>query len=431
MATPSAVGEAVAFPAPAGASVCVPEGERTVVIRVSEATSTATRSTPCPGATSLRSGWQGSRAALLTWTASRVAVMGLVVATAWTMGVPGERHPLADGSWFLDRFAFWDSYHFVRIAEQGYLPKGLPCCDQAFFPGYPLLMAALRPLTGGSTIGAGILVSALAGLAGAAMLWRLARDIFGSRDVADTAVRLMAVAPAGVFFSAVYTETTFLALAVGAWWAGGRRRWWLAGALATAATGVRVNGLFLAAGLAVMYAVQLGGARHRRPRLDVAALLLPLVVVAGFVVFLHSKTGSWNAWRAAEATGWARERAWPWQGLQTGWRLVHAAPSHHLQVTRAADLVAVVFGLLLVVALLVLRRWAEATYVGLSVGVVVCSTVLTSAPRYALTWFPAYLLLAELGARPQWRWLTGALTFLALPLLALSTVLFALRMWVA
>ena len=49
---------------------------------------------------------------------------------------------------------------------------------------------------------------------------------------------------------------------------------------------------------------------------------------------------------------------------------------------------------------LALRRWPEATYVGLSVGVLVCSTLIVSAPRYALTWFPAYLLLAQVYTGP-------------------------------
>jgi Gpi18-like mannosyltransferase len=144
----------------------------------------------------------------------------------------------------LERFVWWDSLHFVRIAEVGYLPPGLPCCDQAFFPGYPLLIRLVMPVVGGSAPVAALLVTALAGVAAAVAVWHLVRDQVGPR-AATTAVVLMAVAPYGVFFTAAYTETLFLALAAGAWWAAGRRRWWLAGLLCAGAVSVRVNGLFL------------------------------------------------------------------------------------------------------------------------------------------------------------------------------------------
>ena len=40
--------------------------------------------------------------------------------------------------WFLERFTWWDSFHFLRIVERGYLALDRGGGDQAFFPGYPL-----------------------------------------------------------------------------------------------------------------------------------------------------------------------------------------------------------------------------------------------------------------------------------------------------
>jgi integral membrane sensor domain MASE1 len=65
------------------------------------------------------------------------------------------------------------------------------------------------------------------------------------------------------------------------------------------------------------------------------------------------------------------------------------------------------------------------------VAVLVCSTMLTSAPRYALTWFPAYVLLAQLVVRPRWRWPTIALAAVCLPLLAVLSLAFAAHQWVS
>src|SRR3954454_204447 len=108
------------------------------------------------------------------WCASRLVLGLVVVVVGLVQGVPGPERATGHGAWLLERFAWWDSWHYVRIAEQGYLPPGLPCCDQAFFPGYPALMAALAPVLGGSRIVAGLAVSLLAGATAAMLLHRVA-----------------------------------------------------------------------------------------------------------------------------------------------------------------------------------------------------------------------------------------------------------------
>lgn len=150
-----------------------------------------------------------------------------------------------------------------------------------------------------------------------------------------------------------------------------------------------------------MYLQQLPpGGILRRPRPDVLALLLPAGSVAGFVVALHSATGSWNAWREAEEIGWDRQSAWPWQGLLHGWNQIWHMHSTPMRISRAADLLVVLGGLLLLAVVLRLRQWPEAVYLALNLTVLVCSTTLVSAPRYALAWFPGYLLVVRLGLRP-------------------------------
>lgn len=366
------------------------------------------------------------------WLASRFALMAAVALVATASGIGPERHPLASGNWFLDRFAYWDSYHFTRIADRGYLPPGLPCCDQAFFPGYPALIRAAAPLVGGSAVAAGILVTLVAGVAAAVLLWHLAlAEPGGGPTSARRAVTLLALAPCGFFLVAVYTEATFLALALGAWLCGSRRHWWLAGALAAAATAVRVNGLFLAAGLAVMYLLQLRSDDRRLPRPDVLALGLPALPVVAFATYLHARTGSWTAWHDAEQTGWRRSTAWPWVGAQHAWSAVTSTSNPYLVGSRLGDIATVALGVAVLAVLLRRLRWPEATYLGLSLAVIMCSTLWVSAPRYVLTWFPVYTTLAAVG-----RGRRGGLAFRAVVaasacLLAAATYAVATRHWVA
>ena len=363
---------------------------------------------------------------------SRVLLAATVLAMATFAGQGAVDHPWATGTWWLDRFSAWDSYHYVRIATLGYLPPGLDCCDQAYFPGYPLLMAALAPLTGGNVTAAGLLISLVAGAIAAGLLWLLvARDARGGPTSARRAVTLLAVAPTGFFFVAVYTEALFLALALGAWLLATRRHWWLAGLVAALATGVRVNGLFLAAALVVLYAVQWNSDGRPRPRPDVLALGLPAVSVAAFMTYLHSRTGSWDAWREAEHRGWDRATAWPWEGLATAWRSLLDSPNAWLAASRAADIAAVLFGVAVCVLLARQRRWPELTYLGLTVGVVLCSTLWVSTPRYALTWFPAYLALATLPDSTAYKRVYAVGLGLSAALLVAATWAAATRHWLA
>lgn len=374
----------------------------------------------------------GPARAAAAFFVSRILLGATVLLFAALAGQGAVDHEWATGTWWLDRFSAWDSYHFVRIASVGYLPPGLDCCDQAFFPGYPLLMAAVAPLTGGSVTAAGLLITLVAGAVAAALLWILvASDSRGGTSAARRAVTMLALAPTGFFLVAVYTEALFLALALGAWLLATRRHWWLAGLLAALATGVRVNGLFLAAALVVLYAVQWNDDGRPRPRVDVLALGFPAVSVAAYGTYLHSRTGSWDAWREAEHRGWNRATAWPWEGLSTAWRSLLDSPNAWLAASRAADIAAVLLGVGLCVLLARQRRWPELTYLTLTVGVVLCSTLWVSTPRYALTWFPAYLALATMRDTTAYRRSYAVGLALSAVLLVGATWALATRHWVA
>ena len=383
----------------------------------------------------------GVRPALLIWWASRLALFLVVTLTSYVLALPGPTRIHQAGGWLLERFVWWDAFHFLRIADRGYLPPGLPCCDQAFFPGYPFAVRALAALTGAGTVLSGLLVTQLAASVAVLLLWRLAVQSAGDRRAGDTAVLLLAVTPFGLFLSSVYSESLFLVGCLGAWLAGLQRRWWLAGLLAAVAAAVRINGLFLAVSLAVMYLGQLHADAQRantqraggwlRPRRDALALALPVAVVAVYFGYLHARTGSWNDWQQAQVIAWHRQVAWPWQGLAAGWRSLVTAPSHDLVISRAADLGTAVGGLVLLAVLAWRRRWAEAVFIALNLAVLISSTTLVSSPRYALTWFPAYLMAARLSVRPAGRWVRPVALTLGPPLLAVLSITFSIHYWVA
>ncbi len=135
----------------------------------------------------------------------------------------------------------WDSVHLLQIATHGYTAPS----SAAFYPLYPLLTHVLG-------LGLGVGANAIAGVAISVLSFGVALGLLGAlterelgRPAARAAIPLLAFAPLSFFFSAVYTESLFLALSLGAFYALRTDRWRLAVALSALAALTRVTGVLL------------------------------------------------------------------------------------------------------------------------------------------------------------------------------------------
>ncbi|MEU6440313.1 glycosyltransferase family 39 protein [Streptomyces sp. NPDC047046] len=184
----------------------------------------------------------------------------------------------------------WDSLWYVRVVEHGYdftltAPDGRVLSDRAFFPLLPWLEKAGQGLTGLAPQDVGLGVSAVASLAAAWAIHRIAARLYGER-AALFAVALWAVLPVSVVQSMAYSESLFTALAAWSLWSLLRERWLVAGLLASAA------GLTRPVGLAVVLAVW--GAAWAGRRLTwrvVAGCVLAPLGAAGYVLWSGLSSG--------------------------------------------------------------------------------------------------------------------------------------------
>ena len=197
-----------------------------------------------------------------------------------------------------------DGGHYLAIAAHGYTyPPGQLAHASvfSFFPAYPAAMRSLAWLPGVTLIGAGLAVTAIAGLAAAWGITTLGMKLTADPRISLLMVAVWAVAPASTVLEMLYAEALFCALAVWALIALVDRRWLTAAGLTIAAGTVRSTAVALVAAVVVAAAAALIEAARTRQRIAgwwrplAAALLAPLGLL-GFLAYVAVRTRRLDGW---------------------------------------------------------------------------------------------------------------------------------------
>lgn len=297
----------------------------------------------------------------------------------------------------------FDSNWYLAIAHHGYAATGAG--SRAFWPLYPELIRVLGYVVGSDVI-AGVAIS-LVSFAGALVLLHRLAELELGQKAADATVLLLAFAPLSFFFSAVYTESLFLLLSVGAIYAARRERWLLACALAGLATLTRTTGFALFVPLVMMLRPWRAVSWRR-----VAPLLLVLAPLVAYLAWLALTGHSWLAPFQSEAS-WHRLTVGPVIGILSAAVVAirsvfeiasgaHAVynPTHFGVLTSQAESI---FLLLVVSAagFVLVRGWRRlprhyGAYAAVTLTICLSSPQsgqpLQSVDRYLLTIFPLWMI---------------------------------------
>jgi hypothetical protein len=344
-------------------------------------------------------------------------------------------------------FRLWDGLWYKLIAQEGY---GFRDALAAFWPLYPWSMRVAHELLGISYDLAGYLISNISFIIALILLYRLVSEDF-EQEVARRTLWAIALFPTSFFFSAVYTESLFLMLAVGALLAARRGNWWVAGIVGLLAAITRSYGVLLLVPFAILFLQQ-----YRFNVLRWFPNAIPAALPAlGPIIFgwrLASLDQPWaDFWLFKDVQEqWARRSAMPWETLQ--WSFSNSPHGEELGVRAGADwswvgdlfdsfswetftssafrervgnsdtleLVATLLFLgLAVIGLKVLPLYMSAFLIpGLVIPLFQPSGVhvLMSMPRFGLTLFPIFVVMALLSRNRR----------VALPVAAVSTVMLVL-----
>lgn len=258
---------------------------------------------------------RGTRLAGMCYLASTALVVsGLVAGTCFVEPQPDRFRmnaaPLGFGN--------WDGVYYRRIAQHGYWHEDGASSSVAFFPGFPLLVRAIRA-TGFVDVNGACVVVSQGALICAFILFSAYLTVTrpeGGRDLLPASLMALAVWPPTVFFHMAYTEGVFVTLLLLATY-GMARNWHpaLIAIVAGAASGTRATGVAL---MPVLFLYCLRRAPARSGRAIAGAAFTALLGGWGllaYMTYLHV------AFDNALAFAVAQER---WQQRQCPPLLEHA-----------------------------------------------------------------------------------------------------------
>ncbi|MHB8859406.1 MAG: mannosyltransferase family protein [Thermoleophilia bacterium] len=354
--------------------------------------------------------------------------------------------------YLFDIWAKWDSVWFLRIAEHGYSAVD---GSAAYFPLYPALIAVIRPLFFGNAVLAGLFIS-LACCLGAFYLFYLLVEIDFGKDMARRSVFYLAIFPTAFFFQTIYSESLFLLLTIGSIYAARRNEYVLAGIAGALAVLTRSAGMLLLVPLAIMYVEARGWNWRpsswslRRFRWDIVGLLLLPLGLAVWMLYLWLRFGDPLLFSAAQSN-WLRSFAFPlvglWHGTVEAWNgmrtILDTKDVTYFPVIDSDPRLWATYN--------VMNFVFTAGFIGLGIAAIKKLPVhytayifavlllplstpslyvpLFSMPRFVLTAFPAFILLALWGEKN--RWVDMLITVTSLAFLGLFVAKFVVFTWVS
>lgn len=324
--------------------------------------------------------------------------------------------------WFgwVDLWNRWDADQYLKLAKLGY--TNTTAWKAWFYPLYPWCVRIVAFFNGNYLVSA-LVVSFVALIVAAILLRRIVLLDFSS-EIALRSVWFFLIFPTALFLHAPYTESLFLALAIGSVFAARKDRWWLAGALGALSWMTRANGIVLIPTLAMEAGYQF----WKTKRWDWRWLWIALIPL-GFAVYLFLNwrvTGDpFSAFHQRKPMFFT-EFTWPWTGMHGAMNIMMDWKPDQAEMVGTQEFLFALLGLIGVVLSWIKLRPIYAMWMTGNWLLFASVTFLQSMPRYTLTMFPLFVLFGLLAANRFWNFV---LIVWSLLFMALFTSLFMRGWW--
>lgn len=306
----------------------------------------------------------------------------------------------------------WDSFWYLKIAEQGYEYMPGKLSSIAFFPLYPGLIWVVSKIPFLTPALAGWIISTISLFVAMSFFYKLVKQFYPDIDPIEPVIYLL-IFPTAFFLTSVYTESLFLALSIIFFYFLLRKQFLLAAIFLSLASLCRLNGLFLFAPFIYEYFKNYGLKKFFNTNL-LSFLIAPLGILS-FIFYQYLKFGEPLAFFKSQMQ-WGREFVFNTEHFQ------FASPAAYANF--GTDLVFLIVSVVSGILLLRLRV-SPGLYVLLSTLVAVSTGTLMSISRFTLILFPIFILIASLKNKHfKFGWY-----LLSTLLLAVYTSLFVNNYW--
>jgi Gpi18-like mannosyltransferase len=321
----------------------------------------------------------------------------------------------------------WDAWHYLDIVNKGY-----SLGEAVFFPLYPALVDFFSyPF--GDVIRAGFFVSWASLVIALFYLWKLL-NLENSAATAKKTILLLLFFPYAVFFSTIYTESLFLALAVAFFYYLKKEKWLTAAVCGFFAVLTRNVGIFLFAVMlwryweifhSLPFLGKLGRERLKEKIKFLSFSLLIPLGMAAYCLFCYFKLGHPLAFITGQSAYQSRVFEWPWQVLAGFYRIIfvqQAVLTDFYYFFRTVIIEATSFLLLLAATVYFFGKKENLYGIFCLLNLLLFSTMfpLYSVNRFVLVIFPIYIFISRLAKK-------DAVFF---PVLALSIILFVFNVFI-
>jgi len=338
----------------------------------------------------------------------------------------------------------WDAPHYVDIARHGYTAVGEQRFFIVFLPLFPLLIRLFALVTTYYEFAA-LLVSNLASALASIYLFKLARlDL--SESAALRSVFYFCIFPTAYFLIAGYSESLFLLLTISCIYYARTRRWTLAGLAGMLSTATRLTGLALVPALLCELLQQHAQQHAQKPdhrgqdnydakaeerkqkwRASMAILMTPL----GFFAYLMLNFWVFSdafAFMTIQREHWFKHFAPPWVGLFGAIHGIFWREPAEVALICFAEISFAVFAVACI-AYAIKFRISYCIYMLFSFIAFTSTAFWLSIPRYTLSLFPVFIMLASLSESERKDVLHYAFSITFTSFFAFFTILFTQGRW--
>ncbi len=299
---------------------------------------------------------------------------------------------LAQNTSFLDKWNRWDAPWYIDIAQKGYVNEGESRFFIVYFPFYPFLIKVFSFIFLDFVLSA-LIVSNIFYIIAAYFLYRLVLLDY-NKNAALMAVTFFSIFPTAYFLHAGYTESLFVALAIGSFYFARTEKWLAASVLGMFASATRLVGIILLPALLLEYFQQ---KNFKFSKIKKNVLFIPLIS-AGLLVYLlinYSVFGDALRFSQVQKEHWAQESSVPLAGFGGALNSMSWREGTDKITVGASQLVFAIMGLLFSLYSFKKLRLSYTFYITASWLVAISTSFWMSIPRFTLAMFPIFICLAS------------------------------------